>query len=53
MNYAHPEALYWNKTINRLDLNSSLKLHIELIKNHLWLKSDRCLRCGEIIAIDD
>ncbi|MEN3259179.1 two-component system sensor histidine kinase RstB [Sodalis endosymbiont of Spalangia cameroni] len=44
----------WNKTINRLDLNLSFKLHIEPMKKfRLRPDSDRRLRRGEIVALDD
>lgn len=44
----------WNKTINRLDLNVSFKLHIEPMKKfRLQPESDRRLRRGEIVALDD
>ncbi|MFS2225744.1 two-component system sensor histidine kinase RstB [Pantoea sp. B65] len=44
----------WNKTINKLDLNLSFKLHIEpLNKIQLDEPAMRRLRAGEIVAIDD
>lgn len=44
----------WNKTINHLDLNLSFKLHIEPMKKFRRRPdSDRRLRRGEIIALDD
>lgn len=44
----------WNKTINRLDLNLSFKLHIEPMKKfRLRPDSARRLRRGEIVALDD
>ncbi|MCU5775611.1 two-component system sensor histidine kinase RstB [Erwiniaceae bacterium BAC15a-03b] len=44
----------WNKTINKLDLNLSFKLHIEpLSKIKLDAPAMHRLRAGEIIALDD
>ncbi|TCV99837.1 two-component system sensor histidine kinase RstB [Biostraticola tofi] len=44
----------WNNTINKLDLNLSFKMHIEpLRKYHLDAETDRRLRMGEIVALDD
>ncbi|NDL62353.1 two-component system sensor histidine kinase RstB [Acerihabitans arboris] len=44
----------WNKTINKLDLNLSFKLHIESLKKYqLNAHNDLRLRRGEIVALDD
>ncbi len=44
----------WNKTINKLDLNLSFKLHIESLKKYeLNPHDDQRLRRGEIVALDD
>ncbi|MBP2171536.1 two-component system sensor histidine kinase RstB [Erwinia toletana] len=44
----------WNKTINKLDLNLSFKLHIEpLSKIKLDAPAMHRLRAGEIVALDD
>lgn len=44
----------WNKTINKLDLNLSFKLHIEPLKKYqLNAHDDLRLKRGEIVALDD
>ncbi|MCL2892120.1 two-component system sensor histidine kinase RstB [Brenneria tiliae] len=44
----------WHRTINRLDLNLSFKLHIEpLSKYRLAPHAQRRLTQGEIVALDD
>lgn len=44
----------WNKTINKLDINLSFKLHIEPLKKYqLNPRDDARLKRGEIVALDD